>query len=50
VGKRSNRGAIWTVALLLLAIAGVGTLEYKGYTNWVPEVTAQEPFDTSKTE
>ena len=41
VGKRSNNGVLWGLAVLLLAIAGLGALEYKGYTNWVPEIEAQ---------
>lgn len=41
VGKRSNNGIIWGAAVLLLVIAGLGALEYKGYTNWAPEIGAQ---------
>jgi hypothetical protein len=41
VGKRSNNGVFWSLAVLLLAIAGLGTLEYKGYTNLLPEMGGQ---------
>jgi hypothetical protein len=41
VGKRSNSGVLWSFAVLVVAIAGFGTLEYKGYTDFVPEVGPQ---------
>lgn len=36
VGKRSNNGLVFGLLVVLVAIAGLGTLEYKGYTNLVP--------------
>lgn len=41
VGKRSNNGVFWSLAVLLLVIAGLGALESKGYTNLLPEIDAQ---------
>jgi hypothetical protein len=41
VGKRSNSGFLWSLAVLVVAIAGLGTLEYKGYTDLVPEIGPQ---------
>ncbi len=41
VGKRSNSGFLWSFAVLAVAIAGFGTLEYKGYTDFVPEIGPQ---------
>ncbi|HSM81365.1 MAG TPA: hypothetical protein VLS96_06750 [Nodosilinea sp.] len=37
VGKRSNHGFFWSLAVLLVAVAGLGAVEYKGYTDFVPE-------------
>jgi hypothetical protein len=44
VGKRSNRGFFWSLAIVLIAIAGFGALEYKGYTNLLPEVGPEQPL------
>ena len=41
VGKRSNSGFFWSLAVLIVAIAGFGTLEFKGYTNWLPAIDSQ---------
>lgn len=41
VGKRSNSGYLWSLAVLVLAIAGFGAMEYKGYTDLVPEIGPQ---------
>lgn len=49
VGKRSNNGFLWSLTLLLVAIAGFGILEYKGYTNWLPELEAQRQFRSEQT-
>lgn len=41
VGKRSNSSFLWSLTVLVVAIAGLGTLEYKGYTDLVPEIGPQ---------
>lgn len=41
VGKRSNKGLAFSLLVVLVAIAGLGALEYKGYTNLIPAIGEQ---------
>jgi hypothetical protein len=50
VGKRSNNGLFWSLAMLLIAIAGLGVMEYKGYTNLVPELGGLRQSITRETD